>query len=91
MRGISTSRVMTSGTQLLMCSAATNGSDAAAMTSIWGSAERIPVSACLTSAESSTIRTLIVLAIPRSMGQGRGPPLPPPPLPYLTPFFTGRR
>ena len=58
-RGISMSRVMTSGSCSLILSAATKGSDATPLTSIAGSLPSTSVSVRRTSAESSTIRTLI--------------------------------
>jgi hypothetical protein len=60
MRGISISRVITSGICSAMRSAATNGSPAVAMISISGSDESTSFSVCRTTAESSTISTRIL-------------------------------
>ena len=57
MRGISTSRVMTSGISCWIRRAATKGSDAVPITSMPGSALRISVKVCRTDAESSMINT----------------------------------
>lgn len=57
-RGISTSRVITSGTSSAMYLAATKGSEAVPITSSSGSLSMIPLRVCRTTAESSTIRTL---------------------------------
>ena len=59
MRGISTSRTMTSGTSSLMRCAAMNGSPAVAMTSMSGAASMIEHSVWRTEAELSTTRTRI--------------------------------
>jgi len=60
MRGISISRVITSGTSSRMRSVATKGSAAVPITSISGSLERTSLRVCRTTAESSTIRTRIL-------------------------------
>ena len=59
MRGISMSRVSTSGCRVLIFSRATKGSAAVPATLISGSEMRIWVSNWRISAESSTMRTLI--------------------------------
>ena len=60
-RGISTSRTMTSGTSSWIRRAATKGSEAVAITSISGGSFRISVMTRRTAAESSTISTRIGL------------------------------
>ena len=57
MRGISMSRVMTSGTSLLIFSTATSGSTTAAMTSMSGSDARSWARVWRTTAESSMMST----------------------------------
>ncbi|MDR6229984.1 hypothetical protein QE444_002341 [Pseudomonas sp. SORGH_AS199] len=60
MRGISTSSTMTSGHCLRILSWANTGSAATPSTSMAGSSARLWASTCRTTAESSTIRTLIL-------------------------------
>jgi hypothetical protein len=60
MRGISISRVMTSGTTVFKRSAAIKGSEAVPTTSISGSDSSIWHRVCRTRAESSTMSTLIL-------------------------------
>src|SRR5471030_1896953 len=62
MRGISISRVTTSGDKARILSRAINGSGAVPITSIPDSADSASVSSLRTMAESSTIRTLIFLS-----------------------------
>ena len=62
-RGISISSVITSGTSLAIFLAAKKGSDAVPITLMLGSLSNIEVSACLTTAESSTISVFILLAL----------------------------
>ncbi len=58
-RGISRSRMMTSGTSSWMRRAAMNGSAAVPSTVMSGAASRMPTKVCRTEAESSTISTRI--------------------------------
>ena len=60
MRGISTSRVRTSGLSALILSRATIGSLAEPITSRPGSCDRISVRSCRMTAESSTMSTRVL-------------------------------
>ena len=63
MRGISTSRVTTSGLRATILSLATKGSGAVPMTSIAGSRASSVENTFLTTAESSTMRTFMVTTL----------------------------